>query len=140
MEPPEAILRAVGISPAYCGKSGGKYLFEVRDEEITRNLQPDFTAIKALTRDDIIVTSTTTMQGFDFISRFFAPGIGVDEDPVTGLAHCVLAPYWQGRLGKTEFKAFQASARGGVLKVRLEGERTCISGQAVTIFKAELMA
>jgi PhzF family phenazine biosynthesis protein len=138
IEPPEAIIKAVGIHPGYCGKSNGKYLFEVANEEIIRNLQPEFAVIKNLTKEDIIVTSVASTPGFDFVSRFFAPSIGIDEDPVTGSAHCVLAPYWQGRLGKTEFKAYQASARGGVLRVRLAGDRTFISGQAVTVFKTEL--
>ena len=139
IEPPEAILKAVDIHPSYCGKTNGKFLFEVANEEIVRNLQPDFSAIKNLTREDIIVTSVATTPGFDFVSRFFAPGIGIDEDPATGSSHCVLAPYWQGRLGKAEFKAYQASARGGVLRVRLAEGRTFISGRAVTVFKTELL-
>lgn len=137
---PKGLLTALGIHPEYCGKSGNKYLFEVSSEEIIRNLKPDFISIKSLTRDDIIVTSRTAMPGFDFVSRFFAPGIGVDEDPVTGSAHCLLAPYWQSRLGKSAFTAYQASARGGVLRVQLAGDRTFISGQAVTVFKAEFDA
>lgn len=136
---PEGILTALGIHPVYCGKNGNKYLFEVEGEETVRSLQPDFSRIKNLTKDDIIVTSRAETPGFDFVSRFFAPGIGVDEDPVTGSAHCLLAPYWQSRLGKTAFTAYQASARGGVLRVRMTGDRTFISGQAVTVFKAELI-
>ncbi len=78
-------------------------------------------------------------HGFDFVSRFFAPASGVNEDPVTGSAHCCLAPFWAKRLGKTEFTAYQASARGGVVRVRLQGDRCILRGQAVTVLRAELL-
>jgi PhzF family phenazine biosynthesis protein len=138
IEAPVGILTALGINPVYCGKNGGKYLFEVENEKIIRELKPDFAAVKEQTLEDVIVTSVASIPGFDFISRFFAPGIGINEDPVTGSAHCVLAPYWQTRLGKSEFLAYQASARGGVLRVRSANDRTFIGGQAVTVFKTEL--
>ena len=76
---------------------------------------------------------------YDFVSRFFAPGSGIDEDPVTGSAHTALGPYWADRLGKSEFTAFQASARGGVVRVRLQGDRVILGGQAVTVMTGELM-
>jgi len=76
---------------------------------------------------------------FDFVSRFFAPGSGIDEDPVTGSAHCALTPFWAERLGKTEMTAFQASRRGGVVKVRLEGDRVFLLGQAVTVLRGDLL-
>jgi predicted PhzF superfamily epimerase YddE/YHI9 len=85
-----------------------------------------------------MVTSTSDKAEFDFVSRFFAPSAGIDEDPVTGSAHCCLAPYWQKRLGKDEFRAFQASARGGILRVRVDGDRVLIAGQAVTVLRGEL--
>lgn len=138
IEPPKDLIEAIGISPTFCGKSKNKYLFEVADENILKKLQPDFSAISKLTKEDMIITSASATENFDFVSRFFAPGIGINEDPVTGSAHCVLAPYWHDRLGKFEFNAFQASSRGGVLKVRLAGDRTFISGQAITVFKGEL--
>jgi predicted PhzF superfamily epimerase YddE/YHI9 len=87
-----------------------------------------------------MVTSRASTAGFDFVSRFFAPRVGVNEDPVTGSAHCCLTPYWSKRLGKNELVAYQASARGGVLRVRLAGERVGIAGQAVTTLRGELLA
>jgi PhzF family phenazine biosynthesis protein len=86
----------------------------------------------------IIVTSRGTTQDFDFVSRFFAPASGVNEDPVTGSAHCALAPYWAPRLGKQQFRAYQASPRGGVLRVTLAGDRVLLAGRAVTVFRGEL--
>jgi predicted PhzF superfamily epimerase YddE/YHI9 len=87
----------------------------------------------------VIVTARSNGGGFDFVSRFFAPGSGIDEDPVTGSAHCALGPYWSERLGKTEMLAFQASARGGIVRVRLLGDRVLLGGQAVTVMTAELL-
>ena len=84
-------------------------------------------------------TSTSVEPRFDFVSRFFAPGAGVDEDPVTGAAHCCLADFWRKRLGKSEFVAFQASARGGVVKERVVMDRALLSGNAVTVAKGELL-
>jgi predicted PhzF superfamily epimerase YddE/YHI9 len=86
-----------------------------------------------------MVTSLATSPGCDFVSRFFAPGSGIDEDPVTGSAHCCLTPYWSGKLGRTEFVARQVSARGGVLRLRLDGDRVRLSGQAVTVLRGELL-
>jgi predicted PhzF superfamily epimerase YddE/YHI9 len=85
-----------------------------------------------------MVTAAASSAGFDFVSRFFAPAVGVDEDPVTGSAHCCLGPYWGARLGKTEMKAYQASARGGIVRVRLAGDRVLLGGHAVTILRGEL--
>jgi predicted PhzF superfamily epimerase YddE/YHI9 len=87
----------------------------------------------------VIVTARSYGGEFDFVSRFFAPGSGIDEDPVTGSAHCALGPYWSERLGKTEMLAFQASARGGIIRVRLVGDRVLLGGQAVTVMTAELL-
>jgi len=88
----------------------------------------------------VIVTTRSSTPNFDFISRFFAPGSGVDEDPVTGSAHTALGPYWGAKLAKTEMTGFQASARGGVVRVRLDGDRIKLGGQAVTIMQATLLA
>ncbi|MGH7555970.1 MAG: PhzF family phenazine biosynthesis protein, partial [Longimicrobiales bacterium] len=87
----------------------------------------------------VIVTSRAEAEDYDFVSRFFAPGAGVDEDPVTGSAHCCLAPYWSERLGKDELVGYQASARGGRVGVRCRGERVFLSGQAVTVLRGELI-
>ena len=87
-----------------------------------------------------MVTSRATTDGWDFVSRFFAPGSGIDEDPVTGSAHCCLTPFWSQRLGKTELIARQVSPRGGTLRVRIDGDRVRLGGQAVTVLRGELIA
>ena len=122
----------------YAGRSHLDYIVEVESEEVLRNLQPDHAKLRTLGLRGVIVTSRPSSVGFDFLSRFFAPGSGIDEDPVTGSAHCCLAPYWASRLGKTEFLAYQASARGGVVRVRLEGDRVKLGGRAVTVLRGEL--
>ena len=104
-----------------------------------RACEPDFAVIRRLPARGIIVTRRSATPEFDFVSRFFAPAAGVDEDPVTGSAHCALTPYWAEHLGKTEFTAFQASARGGVLRLRLVGDRVRIAGRAVTVLRGELL-
>jgi predicted PhzF superfamily epimerase YddE/YHI9 len=107
---------------------------------LVRKLDPDMRALRHFDVRGVIVTAASHDPGFDFVSRFFAPQSGVDEDPVTGSAHCALAPYWASKLGKREMTAYQASARGGVVRVRPEGERVVLGGQAVTVFEAELRA
>ena len=119
--------------------SGDFYLFETENAQQIKDAAPDFTALKALPMPEVIITAKSDDPHFDFISRFFAPQLGVDEDPVTGSAHCLLAPYWAQKLGKTEMKAFQASQRGGQLDVRLEGERVRITGGTRFIFEADLL-
>ena len=95
--------------------------------------------LSELTVRGVIVTARSETGDFDFVSRFFAPGSGVNEDPVTGSAHCCLGPFWAKRLGKTEFVAYQASPRGGVVRVRLQGDRVILGGQAVTVMRGELL-
>ena len=104
-----------------------------------RNLHPDFALLKRTKTRGVIVTARADGDEFDFVSRFFAPGAGIDEDPVTGSSHCVLGPYWAKQLGKTEFVAYQASSRGGVVKVALAGDRVKLGGQAVTVLRGELV-
>ena len=115
------------------------YLVEVASEQAVRNLAPEMEALCALPPIAVIVTSRASTPGYDFVSRFFAPRGGIDEDPVTGSAHCVLGPYWQPRLGKDSFVAYQASARGGVVRVRVAGERVILGGQAVTVRRGEVV-
>jgi PhzF family phenazine biosynthesis protein len=137
---PVGLLEALGISsPRYVGISRFDYLIEVESEAEVLALQPDFTALKRTETRGSIVTSRASRPGFDFISRFFAPAAGINEDPVTGSAHCVLTPYWSKRLGQTSFMAYQASARGGILKLNLNGERVGLGGQAVTVLRGELV-
>jgi PhzF family phenazine biosynthesis protein len=116
------------------------YLVEVEHEDDVNTMHPDFGALKAVQTRGVIVTARSKGTEYDFVSRFFAPAVGVNEDPVTGSAHCCLAPYWAQKLGKTSFTAYQSSARGGMLRVKLEGERVVLSGQAVTVFRADLLA
>ena len=111
-EAPPGILEALGVSARYVGKNQFDYLVEVESEAVLRGIAPDFKRLATVPVRGIIVTSRSTDPHFDFLSRFFAPASGVDEDPVTGSAHCCLGDFWRKRLGKTEFMAFQASARG----------------------------
>ena len=137
---PPGLADALGVEPRHVGKSRFDYLIEIDGEQRLRELKPDFARLRTLPVRGVIVTSRPTTAGWDFVSRFFAPGSGIDEDPVTGSAHCCLAPYWSSRLGKTAFVARQVSARGGTLRVRLDGDRVRLAGQAVTIFNGELVA
>jgi PhzF family phenazine biosynthesis protein len=137
------LLEVLGVQPLAVqvsyGAHRGTYLLELVDEAAVRAAAPDFAALKAIeAARAVILTSQAEMPGHDFVSRFFAPRMGVPEDPVTGSAHTVLAPYWAARLGKTRFHAFQASQRGGELRLALAGERVLIAGQAVTVWRGEL--
>jgi PhzF family phenazine biosynthesis protein len=137
--PWDELVTGLGITPRYVGKSQFDYLVEADSEQTVRNLDPDFTLLKRTKARGVIVTARAEGGEFDFVSRFLAPGAGIDEDPVTGSAHCVLGPFWAKRLGKTEFVAYQASARGGVVRVRLVGNRVKLGGQAVTVMRGELI-
>lgn len=139
VEPPEALLPALGITAKYVGKNRMDYLIEVGSETELRTMRPDFARLGSLPVRGVIVTAPAVEDEFDFVSRFFAPGAGVNEDPVTGSAHCCLAPYWGAKLGKTEMTAFQASTRGGIVRVRTAGDRVMLGGQAVTVLRGELI-
>lgn len=139
-EPPPELLPALGAKAVFVGKNKFDYLVEVASEEQLRGLSPDHSTLRRLTVRGVIVTARSSSPEFDFVSRFFAPGSGIDEDPVTGSAHCALGPYWSQKLGKSEFTAYQASARGGVVRVRLQGDRAILGGQAVTVLRGELSA
>lgn len=110
-----------------------------RSEEEVLNLSPDFGALKNSEYGDMIVTAPSSDPRYDFCVRCFAPAVGIDEDPVTGSAHCALVPFWHKKSGKMEFISHQVSKRGGILKVSLHGDRVEIAGEAVTIFRAELL-
>jgi len=148
---PAGLMAMLGLPretrPQWVGRNAFAYLAVLEDEALVRGAQPDFTAIKRLPGLGIVITA----QGkeYDFVSRFFAPGAGIDEDPVTGAAHCALGPYWAARLGKTSLIAYQASRRGGVLRVQVldslrgkpapsQGGRVLLSGQAATVLRGEL--
>jgi PhzF family phenazine biosynthesis protein len=137
---PTGLAEALGIEPLYVGKSRHDFIVEAASDEQVRQLQPDFTSLASVATRGVIVTARSSDPAFDFVSRFFAPAAGIDEDPATGSAHCCLADFWQRRLQKTAFRAFQASPRGGVLTVRVAGERAVLGGQAVTVARGELLA
>ena len=137
-EPPEGLLDAVGAQPSFVGKSKFDLFLLVESEDAVRSLKPDFSRLREIPVRGVITTSASDDPSFDFVSRFFAPGAGIDEDPVTGSAHCCLGPYWSEQLGKTEMTAFQASARGGTVRVRVNGDRVLLGGQAVTVLRGEL--
>ncbi|MBI4737950.1 MAG: PhzF family phenazine biosynthesis protein, partial [candidate division NC10 bacterium] len=135
---PANLGRALGDTPKYVGKNRFDYLVEVDSEETVRSLKPDLALLGEIPARGFMVTSRASTQGFDFVSRFFAPRAGINEDPVTGSAHCCLGPFWSTRLKKNECVAHQASARGGVVRVRLSGNRVYLGGQAVTVLRGEL--
>ena len=143
--PPAPILPFPGLAAALgaeiveCGKTIFDVLVELRSEEAVRSLEADIRALTTIDARGVIVTARSS-EPYDFVSRYFAPAFGIDEDPVTGSAHCALAPYWSAKLGKTEFLAYQASKRGGTLRVTLAGDRVLLAGQAVTVLEGTLQA
>ncbi len=138
VDPPPELQRALGTTGRYVGRNRLDYLVELDSEEAVRALQPDFRLLAALGTRGVIVTSRSTAPGIDFVSRYFAPGAGIDEDPVTGSTHCCLGPFWAARLEKSELVGFQASARGGIVRVRPLGHRVLLGGRAVTVLRGEL--
>jgi PhzF family phenazine biosynthesis protein len=138
-EAPAGLDEILGAKVLNFRKSRFDDLVELASEDVVSGLRPDFTRLKALPVRGIMVTSRASTAGFDFVSRFFGPAVGIDEDPVTGSAHCCLGPYWSKRLGKTDMVAYQASARGGVVGVTVFGDRVRLRGKAVTVMVAELV-
>jgi|SRR6185295_9844711 len=138
--PPAGLLEAFAAESRFVGRSRYDYLLELPSEEAVRNAAPDHRRVAALGVRGVIITARASSAPFDFVSRFFAPGVGIDEDPVTGSAHCTLGPYWASRLGKEELLAYQASARGGVVKVKVAGDRVKLGGQAATVLRGRLAA
>ena len=138
-ELPAGVIEAVGGEPVFSGVSGEKWLLEYASEAEILALAPDFISLSAIPGRGLIVTSRSGSGDVDFVSRYFAPWVGINEDPVTGSAHTILGPYWGRKLEKSEMTARQVSARGGLLRVRLADRRVFISGQAVTVFKGELL-
>jgi predicted PhzF superfamily epimerase YddE/YHI9 len=138
--PPPGLAAALRVGTRWVGRSKFDYLVELDSEDAVRGLKPDLAALERVDARGIIVTSRATTPGFDFVSRFFAPQSGVPEDPVTGSAHCALAPFWSERLQRTEMTAYQASPRGGVIRVRLKDDRVMLAGQAVTVLRGELLS
>jgi predicted PhzF superfamily epimerase YddE/YHI9 len=139
--PPPGLFGALGLdSAAAVARSRFDYLVEVPEPALVRSLSPDFLALGRVAARGIIVTSVSDVPGADFISRFFAPAVGVPEDPVTGSAHCSLAPWWSAKLGRKRLTGYQASARGGLVRVEVRGDRVALGGRAVTVLRGELVA
>jgi PhzF family phenazine biosynthesis protein len=136
--PPKELTRALDVPITFVGQNRFDYLIEVDSETSVRALIPDFQKLKQLPVRGFCITAPSAASEFDFVSRFFAPSVGINEDPVTGSAHACLGPYWSQRLGKKDLIAYQASRRGGVIKVSVEEDRVRIGGQAVTVMQAEL--
>jgi PhzF family phenazine biosynthesis protein len=145
-EPPDTLTAALGVRPVFVGKTKFDYLIELEGEDVVENLRPNIQGLGSLPSRGFIVTSRAKTGArkedisYDFVSRFFAPAFGVAEDPVTGSAHCALGPFWGDRLGKTQLTGYQCSARGGIVGVRLEGDRVILGGRAVTVLRGELGA
>ncbi|MBP7228401.1 MAG: PhzF family phenazine biosynthesis protein [Longilinea sp.] len=136
---PAGLLQALGLETVrFCGRFQQDVVLEVGSETVLRQVQPNFAALLALPVRDVILTCRAETPPYDFVSRVFAPAEGIPEDPVTGSAHCLLAPYWGMKLNRSDLLAYQASARGGVLRLRWQAQRVFISGQAVTVFRADL--
>ena len=133
---PTHLLEALGVTGTVA-QNRMDYLVEVADEAIVRRVAPDLGRLKLIPMRGVVITARGTAP-YDFVSRFFAPAAGVDEDPVTGSAHCALAPWWSERLGRTALTGYQASPRGGVVRVELRGNRVALLGQAVTVLRGDL--
>jgi predicted PhzF superfamily epimerase YddE/YHI9 len=139
VEAPPELSQGLGARMRFVGRTPFDFLVELESENAVRSLTPDLTMLARLGARGVIVTAGSENGSYDFISRFFAPGAGVPEDPVTGSAHCGLGPFWSARLGKRELVGYQASARGGAVRVRLEGSRAHLGGEAVTVLRGELL-
>jgi predicted PhzF superfamily epimerase YddE/YHI9 len=136
--PPTELIEGLGVSFGYVGKTRQDYIVELGNEEAVSELQPNFNLLKSGNFRGVIVTSKSNRSGIDFVSRCFYPALGVDEDPVTGSAHCCLGPYWKSKLNKNELTALQLSKREGLLKLMVLEERILISGQAITTLSGKL--
>jgi PhzF family phenazine biosynthesis protein len=130
----------LGAQARFIGRNGMDGLVELEDEQAVRSLRPDFALLAQYPVRGVIVTARSDDPDYDFVSRFFAPRAGVPEDPVTGSAHCCLGPYWSERLGKRDLVGYQASARGGTVRVGLRGNRVELGGQAVIVLSGEWLA
>jgi PhzF family phenazine biosynthesis protein len=140
VEPPSGLLGALGVAAIYVGQTRFDYFIETEKASAVRNAAPDFRELKRLAVRGVTITARSDVAAFHFVSRFFAPVVGVDEDPVTGSAHCALAPYWAKKLARAEVIGYQASARGGVVHCRVTGDRVLLSGHAVTVLRGEFVA
>jgi len=137
---PAGLIGALGVTPKEVRQSSYDILCVLHDERDVHELAPDLVALARIRARGVIVTATSTSGHHDFVSRCFYPALGVPEDPVTGSAHCALAVYWRNVLGRTEFTAFQASSRGGMVRCAVVGDRVHLTGRAITIVRGTLLA
>jgi PhzF family phenazine biosynthesis protein len=137
--PPAGLLDSLGVSAGFVGRNQFDYLVEVAAESVVRGLSPDFRQLATVACRGVIVTAASQDPAFDFVSRFFAPAAGIAEDPVTGSAHCCLADHWGKRLRKTKLTGYQASQRGGIVHVEIQGERVLLGGEGVIVAEGELL-
>jgi PhzF family phenazine biosynthesis protein len=140
IDPPANLAKALGVPLKYVGKNRFDFLVEVDSETTVRSMTPDFKLLATVTSRGVIATSRSSDPRFDFVSRFFAPAAGIDEDPVTGSAHCCLGAYWRNQMGKSEFLAYQASAQDSVVRVRVDEKRAYLGGKAVSVMKGFFLA
>ena len=140
VQPPAGLIDALGVQPVWVGRNATDFLVEVADAATVSSLIPDYPALRALSARGVMVTARGAEgKAADFVSRFFAPGVGIDEDPVTGSAHCCLGPHWAQRLGRNRLLAYQASPRGGWLTVETNGDRVLLGGRAVTVLDGQFI-
>lgn len=138
---PAGLLEALGVDAVFVGRNADDYLVEVESPDVVYNLSPDFGRLAQVkTRGTVVTSRAAHGDKFDFVSRMFAPAVGINEDPVTGSAHCALAPHWAQKLGKEQMTGYQASARRGIVRVNLKGNRVLLGGQATTVLRGELLA
>lgn len=137
-EPLPGLIEALNVTPQFVGRYDDRYLLALESETQVRAVAPNFDQLARLPLHAVAITAPSDDPSFDFVSRYFAPSAGVNEDPVTGSAHCALGPYWMSRRGKAEFVARQLSSRGGIVRVRVEGDHVILAGQAVTVYRGEL--
>ncbi|HKD35145.1 MAG TPA: PhzF family phenazine biosynthesis protein [Pirellulales bacterium] len=137
-DPPPGLIESLAVDPRYVGKSRFDYLVEVESAAVVRRIAPDFKRLASVSARGVIVTACSDDPRFDFVSRFFAPAAGIDEDPVTGSAHCCLADFWGRRLNKQKMVGYQASSRGGIVHVELRGDRVLLGGGAVIVAEGRL--
>lgn len=138
-EPPPALIEALSLEPTFVGHTGTDYFCELPSEAAVAAIRPDYRRLGQVMTRGVIVTAKADRPDADIVSRFFAPAVGIPEDPVTGSAHCALGPYWAAKLGKSDIVGYQASKRGGIVKVMLAGDRVKLAGKAVTVLRGELL-
>lgn len=138
IDPPSGLVEALGVTPVYVGEYPKAYLVELDSDTAVRNLAPNLNLIEQLSQPKVCVTAVDSTGKADFVSRLFAPAIGIPEDPVNGNSHTVLAQYWSRKLGKKQMLSIYASDRGGEIRVRVSGDRVKIGGQAVTVLRGDL--